>query len=263
MKQKQSRAATVLVLIMLYAPPLFASGIGISFHGGGGQFMYSGSDFLFTQGPYAPLQEGMKFYGGNLVFDTSVAKDRVFNYRLGLGADSFSYNNLSRSKNLFRANIVNTFGLGFVRTEDLRVWIGPQFGMHCIAGPYIDGSDDFYYYSMLSYSGDPAFVLYLMNQETERIEYTGSFSLGLALGFNIHFGSAVSFAIDFGFRYGFVVPIFNSYLPRDTQSIEGFGEIGFIFRIRDNYSARAKKKGDTGPARKPADLEPSGDIGTE
>jgi hypothetical protein len=68
--------------------------------------------------------------GTNVVMDTAVAKNQLFNHRLSLEC----YNTIERrdyliynySYSLNRLVLANTFGFGFIRTRFVRLWAGPQ-----------------------------------------------------------------------------------------------------------------------------------------
>ena len=78
--------------------------------------------------------------GLGLMFDSNLGKDKLFNYRLGLEwmdrtVDTVSYDGGSArsctgdSSDLFRFQMIHTFGFGVLRTEMFRLWIGPRINL--------------------------------------------------------------------------------------------------------------------------------------
>lgn len=65
--------------------------------------------------------------GFGIVFDTALAKDTLFNYRLGLGLESKEYE-FEDGPKLEMDNFVfdNDFGFGVFRTPMVRIWLGPE-----------------------------------------------------------------------------------------------------------------------------------------
>lgn len=103
--------ALVPALVLGFSSSLFAFGIGLygDFHGGK------------TWGPGENIHYAG---GGGLVWDTNLAYNRVFNYRMELGVNYVSIGSIGDS---IGVSWVHYFGFGIVRTKMVRLWIGPQF----------------------------------------------------------------------------------------------------------------------------------------
>ncbi len=63
---------------------------------------------------------------GGLIFDTAVADDTLFNYRLNLGFGGWqhSFDDSDVKYRGFHYSFLNSFGFGTVRTPHLRFWLG-------------------------------------------------------------------------------------------------------------------------------------------
>lgn len=110
-----------VIFCALASSPVFAIGLGVYGNYSAGQsywdFKNSGS-----------TDENHSYYGGGLVFDTAVARNILFHYRLGVGYDTIVHDSYSDFGDLKLNRIVvsNTFGFGLFRSEDTRLWLGPQ-----------------------------------------------------------------------------------------------------------------------------------------
>ncbi len=110
------------IVCALSATPAFAIGLGVYGNYSAGRsywdFKNSGS-----------TDENHSYYGGGVVFDTAVARDSLFHYRLGIGYDKVVHDSYSDFGDLKLNRIVvsNTFGFGIFRSEDTRLWLWPQF----------------------------------------------------------------------------------------------------------------------------------------
>lgn len=162
-------------------------------------------------------------YGGSLVFDTAVANNSLFNYRLNLAILAVDQETSEGSRDYktegVRYALYNSFGFGVVRTETVRFWLGPQFGLY-----YAD-VDTTETKQVISYYG-------LMPSETKKKYDDGGIgsSMGLVLGLNLNMGPVVTLGFDGGVR-AFVTStkLDGNYGP------EGFINVSLIFRINDNY----------------------------
>lgn len=226
----------LITAMVMISTNLFAFGMGGFFTISGGNY-----DWSFTDGTYeesgdsgdledSDVGSSVSKKGFGLMLDTAIAADRVFNYRL-----QFSYSSISidmeddmedmdvEGKEIF---LYNTFGFGVVRTQDVRFWLGPQFGIGYISGEYdFSGSD------------------YL---DTNEFTVAG-FNLGAIAGLNIHVGEVVSLAVDAGFRSNFLVGTTEmSYEAIDMKmesvvsgsGIELFIDFGVLFRFGETYSGQ-------------------------
>jgi len=154
-----------------------------------------------------------RMVGTQVIFDTVVARDRLFNYRLTMDCENFliqkDYIFGSLYYNTNRLTVSNTFGFGFYRTNRIRLWAGPQFSL----------SYEFKSKNNLIY--DP--VIYN--------------KIGPVVGVNIHTGSEMTFAIEMGFRAGFGFNLWESpgSVLLDSKP-EPIASIKLIFRTWDFFN---------------------------
>ena len=87
--------------------------------------------------------------GFGLAFDSNIAKDKLFNYRLGLEYMKVGVDNVNgwpSDQEYSRFNMVHTFGFGVLRKEMVRLWVGPRINiaMNTLSdGPYTDVAFEF------------------------------------------------------------------------------------------------------------------------
>ncbi|MBN2158092.1 MAG: hypothetical protein JW807_01760 [Spirochaetes bacterium] len=152
--------------------------------------------------------------GLDIVYDTAVAKDRLFNYR----ATFECYTITERPSNLFtnysrEANHImfaNTFGFGFLRTRYFRLWAGPQF--------------------TLSYKFTEKDSRIL-----DRIIYN---KIGAVVGANIHASDIITLGFEWGIRTGFGFDLMKSISHTFTRAgLEPIATFKLIFRLWDSYPA--------------------------
>jgi hypothetical protein len=132
------------------------------------------------------------------ILDTNVATDSVFNYRLNIALDELDPGR--RSKKIDGYVMDHTFGFGVLRTQHVRLWIGPQIN--------------------LAYYNEDDFDMF-------------GLGFGPAIGVNIHAGDKVSFTVTSGYKYLF---LFGSGYD-DFTGYEGqyYINFGVLFRINDVY----------------------------
>ena len=170
-----------------------AAGIGIY-----GQFGY-GSTSLDKN--IKPLLFNRKYgnyiAGGGLVIDSNCSGPGIFNYRITIGAmrtfDTVKRENVIPNMTT-RTQVVNTFGLGLVRRESFRLWMGPQVGFAILNG---------------TYKGNRKNMLAVYNnwistnlEYIDKLQYLmigGTF--GLALGMNVNFKKNLTMLIECSWRY--------------------------------------------------------------
>ena len=222
MKMKMYQLRLVLCSLFLIFPVVaFAAGLGVygSFDLGQAHVTEKGSDFFLDEltlynRKFWMRQERTDF---GLVFDTTVAQDSLFNYRLNIGAGFgqvgvkktqreayfglYDYMNPSiRAKYVFRIfdiQMFHSFGFGIVRTPVFRLWLGPQFGYG-----YADGGYGEVY-----------------------------FKLGPIIGFNFNIGDVATLFFDMGFRLHTAV----AKIPTAFVGYSAFANAGILFRINDKY----------------------------
>lgn len=190
----RSKCAVLALLVLAFAILIVpassqAVGLGISVGLKDGSTNYDNSTTNF----------GFKATGFNFILDTAVAKDKVFNYRLGLGYEKETFDVGTREVGRFA--LTNTFGFGVLRTEAVRLWLGPQIF-------FAYGSDDTYH----DLDAGAAFVL----------------------GTNFAVGPVVSLGLELGYGIGFhrweVGRLDNDGL-RNNFFLSGV----LLFRIHDEY----------------------------
>jgi hypothetical protein len=153
-----------------------------------------------------------RMLGTQVIFDTVVAKDRLFNYRLSMDCENYTvqrdliFGNLYYNTN--RLTVSNTFGFGFFRTNRIRLWAGPQFSL------------SYEFKSKNNTIYDPV----IFNK------------IGPVVGLNIHTGNEMTFAIEMGFRAGFGFGLWRSSSNMLVNSKpEPIASIKLIFRAWDFF----------------------------
>jgi hypothetical protein len=224
------RASLILALIVglfFCSESLYALGIG--FYGDFNSGLTVGK---YLNSHWAP--------GGGLIIDSNVSQDKIFNYRLELGYDWFNVSWFPGSSadyyfdSCSKLSSNHYFGIGIIRTKDIRFWVGPNIE---ISGLFGQG-------------------------------HNGIFGgLGFAMGTNFHISDTFSFSMVISLR-AVGGMIYGSYLKTSSSSgltglLASFGlsqssgnvetineNLGFyggsgrislacIFRINDTYAAPA------------------------
>jgi hypothetical protein len=203
---------SILIFVVIAAPFTYsntsAMGLGLYIEGSGGSL-----DDWEVDTPFGDIDLDGDSEKGILgfVLDTAVAKDTLFNYRLNLGIGGFvaDFDQIDEDLEMGGVVLDNTFGFGVVRTDTVRLWLGPQIRIAYYTGEFEDS--DF---------------------GMDIVE------VGLApvLGLNLHVGQTVTFSFSAGYRI-------SGYAGEDDDSndVEGtgeefFGNIGLIFRLAgDSY----------------------------
>jgi hypothetical protein len=202
----------VLLLFLVCAAEGIAGGLGV----------YGAYDFLVgSLGWYDNSSDfnRVKIAQAGILFDTCVAKDRLFNYRLQVGLDlsSASYWDADLAQtvamNIWQISFINTFGFGLIREEALRFWFGPQLGFGVGFEPSF--SDTAYYSVMSNFFELDMFA-------------------GVAMGLNIHLGNSVSLCADAGLRLHEDLMISPAAFYYGLL-LKPFVEAGVIFRFGDVY----------------------------
>jgi hypothetical protein len=110
---------------LLLASSLWAAGIGI--YGTGGV------NFSNWESNGSTPKSTAYFYGGGLVIDSNAARNELFGYRFTAGYEQvrriYPYPNFL-NVSIHKFSMTHTLGFGVVRNENLRLWIGPQLGLH-------------------------------------------------------------------------------------------------------------------------------------
>ncbi len=234
---KASRALGALLFTVLVPASAMAVGIGI----------------------YGELNRGYENYGGNLggdmkgsndytggsggiIIDTSVAKDRLFNYRFRLGGGKTTLGKDTYTD----IGMVHTFGVSPVRLrgDSVRFWFGPRIGIRYLFAKMKLEPDLEPLYIMAIANPFMTPLMFqstlIMNQGSKARLDIMRLDLGLVFaGFNFNFGDYVTLSVELGFDYGFRLGEINQgSLQGDAfgEGIEGFGVVSVMFRIQDTYS---------------------------
>ena len=209
-------AAFILIIFLFIIPrnSAMAVGLGVYFNGGVGESIIKAHYINFSTGyKFYKYLKGLDYlYGGGFLLDTNVDSENIFNYRLHIGCDSYIYpkkppiiwNHLyipNCSKYYTsRINIKNTFGFGFFRNSEFRLWIGPF-----VAANY--------------YIKEKTIVL---------------FHLGLTLGVNYKLTNLIYLTLELG-AYAPDLVVFESYSEKNRRySIDGYMSFGILFRINNS-----------------------------
>ena len=117
--------------------------------------------------------------GGGFVLDTAVAKDKLFNYRLNIGVETFKsdLDELAVETDLAGVAIDNTFGFGVLRGDTVRLWLGPRLRVG-----FFDGD--------VQPEVAPNTDIYLLEA-----------GLGGVFGANFNIGSTVTLGLTTGYMY--------------------------------------------------------------
>lgn len=137
--------------------------------------------------------------GVGIAFDTNLGRDRVFNYRLGLEymkREIDAEDGVSCSGDCdfgARLNMVHTFGFALLKTETVRLWMGPRINIA-------------YEWD----SGDNGYV-------------RENFELGVApaLGINVNLGRLVTLGADLDYRVAGTAGAWDSDIALDGGSFSG------------------------------------------
>jgi len=137
--------------------------------------------------------------GLGMAYDSNIGRDRLFNYRLGLEVmkrelEKVDGSSCSGDCDLgTRINIVHTFGFGLLRTQTVRLWVGPRINM---AYEWDSGDNG---YSRIGFE----------------------FGVAPALGVNVNLSSVISLAADLDYRFASTAGAWDSDLPLDGGSYSG------------------------------------------
>ncbi len=161
-----------------------------------------------------------KHTGGGFIFDSAVAKDKLYNYQLNVGYDAFRNKDRTDGttlSNLRGLMVSNAFGLGIVRTSAFRMWVGPEIRLTWQTGE----------------KKDP--VLPLLKQDYDLF----GAGIGPALGVNFNFPGNFTIAVKAGYQwmsyYGQMnTTVGHEYADVDVHERFAYVNIGFMFRSSDD-----------------------------
>ncbi len=236
-------------IFMLVASSTYALGIGAYIEAAGGE-SYRKVKSRSLEDTGGKLS-GYGFRAG-LIFDTCVACDSDFSYRLKLGGGMAKADFLSRI-DYNGIYMSHTFAFAAVKNDYVKFWIGPQIGFS-----YRRGSSDRWFIgtetvSSLYYFGTvPTPNLWNIGTFKERTKYDifGADG-GLAFGVNLNLGDYVTVGLEAAVKYGYNTgtqdrELYNPlvpYIPYNRfkgnrlreHGIEGYGSFAFIIRFSDTY----------------------------
>ena len=126
----------IIVLIAIVQGNAFALGLGFYGTVQGGEADWEFEDDF---GRTINVDGGdMAQAGIGFALDTAVLKDTLFNYRLNVGLEGFEADLGSTSVTAELGGIVadNSFGFGVMRTENVRLWLGPRVRLAVYGGDF-------------------------------------------------------------------------------------------------------------------------------
>lgn len=246
------------LMCVFTASPVLAIGLGVYGNYSMGQYHWdfkNSSNTLYKYGyedfiDRVSTNEEHSCYGGGILLDTAVAKDKLLNYRLGIGYDRNTHYSYTLDLKLNRIIISNTFGFGIIRHDDMRLWLGPQLRFSYNWGKI--EFDSIYVDRLLSSIRGPIY-----GKEKDNIKY-GRIDFGIAIGANIQMTGDISLGFEFGPRafigYGenrrcadmgyVILPYRKSYtaLIKYLYGYETFMNVCIFYRIKDEYKPVANNK---------------------
>lgn len=199
--------------ILLSASQLSAVGLGVYATASKGSSTWT---YHKNEIPDFDIDSDVSKLGLGFVLDTTLAYDSLFNYRLNIGYGKVNIDNEGSGSDIEGKNyhLFNTFGFGVLRSELIRLWLGPQIGFGFIRGEY---------------DSIPA---------GENNHFTTFFfSIGLITGINFNIGEVITLGIDGGYRINRHVgtaDVGTSYGVTGTEK-EVFVNLSFMFRINDMF----------------------------
>lgn len=136
--------------------------------------------------------------GFGITFDSNIGKDALFNYRLGLELmqqtmDTVNGDPCTGECENARFNMVHTFGFGVLRTQRVRLWVGPRIN--------------------IAYEWDTGDYGYSRGGV--------EFGVAPAVGVNVNLGRVVSLAADIDYKIATTVGWWDSNIPFDGGSYSG------------------------------------------
>ena len=171
--------------------------------------------------------------GFGVAFDSNIGKDKLFNYRLGLEymnqeIDTVDGESCTGDCDFTRLNMVHTFGFGVLRTQTVRLWVGPRINL-----------------------------AYNSHEETYANEtFTMShfeFGVAPAVGVNVNLGRLVSLGADLDYRFAGLAGAWsyednfdsedNSYSGGVTGATARFY---VMFRFGETFDTAARPAADQG-----------------
>jgi hypothetical protein len=170
----------LLSLIMVFAFSSYAYAVGFGFYGSVGSGTSEWDDDYFTENPKFSLDSEHRAFGVTL--DTSLASDRLFNYHLNIGRETFTSKSfMHRGATVTHLGdleleglvMTHTFGFGGKLSDSVKMWLGPEIRWH-----WVEGSPD--------------------KAAGYQVEGVG-FGFGPSFGFNFNFDSGLTLMLKAGY----------------------------------------------------------------
>ncbi len=178
-----------MLLFALCAEPARAGGIGGSL-----SFVHSDGRLEDRDDVWTDLETETDVVGFGVAFDTNLAQDRLLNYRvvasLELVEQEVEQAGLQNEVQGASFSLDQTLGFGFIRTPELRVFLGPS--LHLGVG----GIDDHIYVDGF-------------RADYEQTSFTAG--IGPELGVNFNVGRHLTFSTSTFVRYGVRVQDFDGF----------------------------------------------------
>jgi len=148
------RTTAALFFILLLSGSVFVSGSSATGFGVYGLLGSGRTEF----------HEDTDYAGWGFVYDTAVAKKNVFNYRLNFGYERLRVDSAFGKESFSGYVLDSDFGLGIVRNDSVRLWLGPEVRI-------------------------------------AKLDTEWGFGLGPVAGLNLHAGEIVTIIIKAGYRW--------------------------------------------------------------
>lgn len=217
---KRNCLVHLLVVFLVFgfmASPTMGIGLGGYFSTGSGSGDWTAQYENGVENDFETDDDGSGF---GFVLDTAVAKNRVFNYRLGLGFEQKNYEDeAGATLEIDNFVIENDFGFGIVRTPKIRLWIGPELKIAAGSG-HVD------------------------TDVNEEVDYdVVSVGVGPVLGLNVHVGKVVSIGFKTGLLFESIYGHAQAENSADDVDYTGddtyfYLNFAIIFRINDVYKKK-------------------------
>ncbi|MBN1534587.1 MAG: hypothetical protein JXA20_18080 [Spirochaetes bacterium] len=256
MKRLLVSLSGICLLVLLMETGLYAWGFGAYLGGAAGEdsWWYNVSGDARESIDRLLTSESASTIGGGLVFDTNVTSEDMINYRLSLFYERHStmhclpnttasyhivLNQGRMQVGMNRFGLYNAVGFNLLKTEMLRLWLGPQLGLYYAFG---DGSGVVTSYVDSTALGISSRLLLYRY----RYDYSSfGFSMGPVLGVNVNFGSHYTVFAECAVRFTFThskvsrsISESNYEYPLghviNSYGYEGYIALGVLYRLDDD-----------------------------
>jgi len=196
--------------VLLFSSSLMALGLGVYGTAAKGpiSWTYTNED----TDAETDVDSDISKFGLGFTLDTTLAYDRLFNYRLHVGYSKLKIDNEENLENIegWDFHLYNSFGFGVFRSQPVRIWLGPQIGFGVISAEYD-------------------------NDNLSKNSFTTLFfSLGAIAGVNFNVSDLVTIAVDGGYRFNWHtgwVSRGNYDYELSGKGKEAFMDVAFMFRV--------------------------------